>query len=29
VSRFVLGHSPLGVGIAVLHIEWITLRQLH
>lgn len=27
VSRFVLGHSPLGVGIAVLHIEWITLRH--
>lgn len=27
VSRFVLGHSPLGVGITVLHIEWITLRH--
>jgi hypothetical protein len=27
VSRFVLGHSPLGVGIAILHIEWITLRH--
>jgi hypothetical protein len=27
VSRFVLSHSPLGVGIAVLHIEWITLRH--
>jgi hypothetical protein len=27
ISRFVLGHSPLGVGIAILHIEWITLRH--
>lgn len=27
VSRFVLGHSPLGVGITVLHIEWMTLRH--
>ena len=27
VSRFVLSHSPLGVGIAILHIEWITLRH--
>ena len=27
ISRFVLGHSPLGVGIGVLHIEWITLRH--
>ena len=27
VSRFVMGHSPLGVGIAILHIEWITLRH--
>jgi hypothetical protein len=27
VSRFVLSHSPLGVAIAVLHIEWITLRH--
>jgi len=27
ISRFVLGHSPLGVAIAVLHIEWITLRH--
>lgn len=27
ISRFVLSHSPLGVGIAVLHIEWITLRH--
>lgn len=27
VSRFVLSHSPLGVGITILHIEWITLRH--
>jgi len=27
IKRFVLSHSPLGVGIAVLHIEWITLRH--
>ncbi|HEY7555202.1 MAG TPA: hypothetical protein VIH18_10385 [Candidatus Binatia bacterium] len=27
VSRFVLSHSPLGVGVAILHIEWITLRH--
>jgi hypothetical protein len=27
VRRFVLSHSPLGVGIAILHIEWITLRH--
>src|SRR5687767_8487905 len=27
VSRYVLSHSPLGVGIAILHIEWITLRH--
>jgi hypothetical protein len=27
VKKFVLSHSPLGVGIAVLHIEWITLRH--
>jgi hypothetical protein len=27
VSRFVLSHSPLGVAIASLHIEWITLRH--
>jgi hypothetical protein len=27
VSRFVLAHSPLGIGIAILHIEWITLRH--
>jgi hypothetical protein len=27
VTRFVLSHSPLGVGITVLHIEWITLRH--
>lgn len=27
VSRFVLSHSPLGAGVAILHIEWITLRH--
>lgn len=27
VSRFVLSHSPLGVGMTILHIEWITLRH--
>ncbi len=27
VSRFVLSHSPLGVAIAILHIEWITLKH--
>lgn len=27
VRKFVLSHSPLGVGIAVLHIEWMTLRH--
>ena len=27
VSRFVLSHSPLSVGIAMLHIEWMTLRH--
>ena len=27
VKKFVLSHSPLGLGIAVLHIEWITLRH--
>jgi len=27
VSRFVLSHGPLGVGLAILHIEWITLRH--
>jgi hypothetical protein len=27
IKKFVLSHSPLGVGIAVLHIEWITLRH--
>ena len=27
VRKFVLSHSPLGVGIAILHIEWITLRH--
>ena len=27
ITRFVLSHSPLGTGIAILHIEWITLRH--
>lgn len=27
VTQFVLSHTPLGVGIAILHIEWITLRH--
>jgi hypothetical protein len=27
VRNFVLSHSPLGVGLAILHIEWITLRH--
>jgi hypothetical protein len=27
VKKFVLSHSPMGVAIAVLHIEWITLRH--
>jgi hypothetical protein len=27
VRRFVLSRSPLGVGIAILHIEWLTLRH--
>jgi hypothetical protein len=27
VKNFVLSHSALGVGIAILHIEWITLRH--
>ena len=27
IKQFVLSHSPLGVGIAILHIEWITLRH--
>ncbi|MGH7930888.1 MAG: hypothetical protein ACREQV_24215, partial [Candidatus Binatia bacterium] len=27
VKKFVLAHSPLGVAIAILHIEWITLRH--
>ena len=27
VRKFVLSHSPLGVGIAILHIEWMTLRH--
>jgi hypothetical protein len=27
IKRFVLSHSPLGVSLAILHIEWITLRH--
>jgi hypothetical protein len=27
VQRFVLSHSPLAVAIAILHIEWMTLRH--
>jgi hypothetical protein len=27
VKKFVLSHSPLGVSITILHIEWITLRH--
>jgi hypothetical protein len=27
VRKFVLSHSPLGVAIAVLHIEWMSLRH--
>jgi hypothetical protein len=27
VTRFVLSHSPLGVALAILHIEWMTLRH--
>src|SRR5262245_32877670 len=27
VRKFILSHSPLGTGIAILHIEWITLRH--
>jgi hypothetical protein len=27
IKKFVLSHSSLGVGIAILHIEWITLRH--
>jgi len=27
VTRFVLSHGPLGVAIAILHIEWMTLRH--
>jgi len=27
VKKFVLSHSQLGVGIAILHIEWMTLRH--
>jgi len=27
VKRFVLSHSPLGVALVILHIEWMTLRH--
>jgi hypothetical protein len=27
VKKFVLSHSPLGVAITILHIEWMTLRH--
>jgi len=27
VKKFVLSHSPLGVGITILHIEWMILRH--
>jgi hypothetical protein len=27
VTKFVLSHSPLGVALAILHIEWMTLRH--
>ncbi|HYA29206.1 MAG TPA: hypothetical protein VEI95_10350 [Acidobacteriota bacterium] len=27
IRDFVLSHSPLGVGLTILHIEWITLRH--
>jgi hypothetical protein len=27
VKNFVLSHGPLGVAIAILHIEWMTLRH--
>jgi len=27
VSKFVLSHSALGVALAILHIEWMTLRH--
>src|SRR5262245_1219838 len=27
VTKFVLSHSPLGVGLVILHIEWMTLRH--
>jgi hypothetical protein len=27
VKRFVLSHSPFGVAVAILHIEWMTLRH--
>jgi len=29
VKKFVLSHSPLGVGITILHIEWMTSAPLH
>ncbi|HEY1266750.1 MAG TPA: hypothetical protein VGH16_05800 [Candidatus Binatia bacterium] len=27
IKKFVLSHSPLGVAVAILHIEWITLKH--
>lgn len=27
VKKFMLARSPLGLGVAILHIEWITLRH--
>ncbi|HEY1374607.1 MAG TPA: hypothetical protein VGH50_19195 [Candidatus Binatia bacterium] len=27
IKKFVLAHSPLGVAVAILHIEWITLKH--
>jgi hypothetical protein len=27
IRKFVLSHSPLGVALTILHIEWITLRH--
>ena len=27
VTQFVLSHSPLGVALTILHIEWMTLRH--
>jgi hypothetical protein len=27
IKKFVLSHTPLGVAVAVLHIEWITLKH--